>query len=448
MTHPKSLLYGFLDFIALNIALYLTCYWAYNSFGIFQNNDFRLVFLLANFIWFASLLYSNRIYTQFEYKGFIDEIKGLVPNCFIHISLFYALFIVLFPRVDFSFGVFYGLLLLLLLSSRAFLKFAVSYKPLNYIIIGHCEALPMIEKALKESHRGETRNLGSFSDLKPSEGRYLGKIHQVGDFLKGNKVNMILYVSNATSPDMLKQLMNYAKHQFIEFKIIPIELDFLAESTKKIDLHHGVFLSAKDEFFTRMRNRILKRLFDIVFSSFVIIFILSWLLPIICFLIVLDSKGSPVFAQNRVGFRGKIFRCLKFRTMTVKENETVKQAIINDARVTKIGSFLRKSNLDEMLQFFNVFVGDMSVVGPRPHPISLDDEFKSATEVYILRGYAKPGITGWAQVNGWRGPTDTFSKIAGRTNCDLWYVHHQSLILDIKIIFLTLFGSKSWDNAY
>jgi putative colanic acid biosysnthesis UDP-glucose lipid carrier transferase len=448
MTHPKTLLYGFLDFIALNIALFLSYYWVYQGYGFFRNGEFRLVFLLANGLWFATLIYSNTIYTKFEYKGFADELRGLIPNCFIHISLFYALFIVLFPKVDFSFGIFYGLLILLLLSSRAFIKFALSHKSLNYITIGYCEALPMIENALKESHRGETKHLGIFADSSIIEGHYLGKTSQVGQYLANNKVNMILYVSNATSPDILKQLMNYAKQHFIEFKIIPTELDFLAESTKKIDLHHGVFLSAKDEFYIRIRNRIFKRVFDIAFSSLVIIFILSWLFPLICLLIVLDSKGSPVFAQNRVGFRGKIFRCLKFRTMTVKENETVKQAVINDARITRIGNFLRKSNLDEMLQFFNVLMGDMSVVGPRPHPISLDDEFKEATDVYILRGYAKPGITGWAQVNGWRGPTDTFSKIEGRTDCDLWYVQHQSIFLDIKIILLTLFGSKSWENAY
>lgn len=225
-------------------------------------------------------------------------------------------------------------------------------------------------------------------------------------------------------------------------------MDILTEGAK-MEMREGFFLSVKDEFVAQLRNNILKRIFDIAFSLCVIVFILSWLFPLLCLLICLESKGSPIFIQDRVGLRGRIFRCIKFRSLKVQEHGmNFKQVKSNDSRITRIGAFLRKSNLDEMPQFLNVFMGDMSIVGPRPHPIKLDIELKNAAEEYSLRYYTKPGITGWAQVNGWRGPTDTEYKIIKRTQYDLWYLQNRSFKLDIKIIFLTVFGSKAWLNAF
>ena len=450
MTHSKKLIHLVSDFLALNAAFLITYYWHLGYAGFIASQEFQIATTLINMLWFSSLLYSNRIYTQFEYTSFVEEIKNLLPNYVIHISLFYilSLSIALFLNKGFPYGLYYGLFLTLMLLGRFVIKFAISYKALNYITIGNCDALCNIEKALSEAHRGKTHYLGSFGDAAISNKTYLGSVQQISDFLKFNKVNLILYVSNSMTPEMLREVMHYAKHNFIEFKIIPLELDYLTEGAK-LELHHGVFLSAKDEFFAHLRMRYLKRTFDLIFSSLVIIFILSWLFPLIYLIIKLDSKGSALFIQDRVGFRGRVFRCLKFRSMRVKENGlVVEQAKRNDARVTKVGAFLRKSNLDEMPQFFNVFLGNMSVVGPRPHAVSHDIQFKSTTEDYNLRHYMKPGITGWAQVNGWRGPTDTHNKISGRTQCDLWYIKNRSIRLDIKIIFLTLFGSKVWQNVF
>jgi putative colanic acid biosysnthesis UDP-glucose lipid carrier transferase len=448
MKQAKKTIHLLADFLGLNMAMYLTFFWFTKGWSFYSTQDFQTTLLLANGLWFATLLYSSRIYTQFEYKSIEAEVKTLAPNYLIYIVAFYAIAINFFPRDGFSFSLFYGLLLAFLLSSRIFIKFALSYKTLNFITIGHCHAIVNIEKALSESHRGKTNYLGSFSDDKNKQKRHLGSTTDISNFLKSNKVNLILYVSNAMNRETLCALMHYAKHHFIEFKIIPVELDYITEGAK-LELHHGVFLSAKDEYYVHLRNRFLKRTFDIVFSSLVIICILSWLFPIICLCIYLESKSAPLFAQDRVGFQGRVFKCLKFRSMRVKENgAVVEQAIKNDGRITKIGAWLRKTSLDEMPQFFNVFMGDMSVVGPRPHAVSHDIHFKNTTEDYMLRHYMKPGITGWAQVNGWRGPTDTYPKIFGRTQCDLWYARNRSLQLDIKIIFLTIFGSKVKQNVF
>jgi putative colanic acid biosysnthesis UDP-glucose lipid carrier transferase len=448
MKQAKKIIHLLADFSGLNLALCITFFWFTKGLGFFSTQEFQVTILVANGLWFATLLYSNRIYTQFEYKSIETEVKTFIPNFIIYIVLFYIVTMTVYPRDGFSFSLYYGMFLSFLLASRIFIKFALSYRTLNYITIGHCNTLTNIEKALGEAHRGKTTYLGSFSDDKEHPKNHLGSTDKIGDFLETTKVNLILYVSNAMDKDMLRQLMHYAKHNFIEFKIIPLELDYITEGAK-LELHHGVFLSAKDEYHVHLRNRFLKRAFDIIFASLVIVFILSWLFPIICLCIYLESKDSPLFIQDRVGFRGRVFKCFKFRSMHVKENGAViEQAKRNDGRVTKVGAWIRKSNLDEMPQFFNVLFGDMSVVGPRPHAVSHDLQFKNTTEDYILRHYMKPGITGWAQVNGWRGPTDTYHKIFGRTQCDLWYARNRSIQLDIKIIFLTVFGSKVRQNVF
>jgi putative colanic acid biosysnthesis UDP-glucose lipid carrier transferase len=448
MKHPKSILYMLCDFASLNIALITTYFLVFNETGFFLTLDFRVITLLVNLLWFAILFYSNRIYTKFEYKGFDDEIKNIIPHFFLYIFSFYVLSILLFQKIEFPFAIYYGCLFALMLVSRLVIKQLMSYRALNYITIGYCDALSKIEDALSEAHSGKTNCLGAFGGSSVHQNGHLGTVEKVGDFLQNNKVNMILYVSNTMDAAMLRQLMHYAKHNFIEFKIIPLELDCLTEGAT-FELHHGVFLSAKDVYLAHLRSLVLKRSFDMVFSLFVIVFILSWLVPIIALLIKLESKGSILFLQDRIGYRNKIFKVIKFRTMTVQENgSVVEQAKRNDCRVTKVGAFLRKTNLDEMPQFFNVFFGEMSVVGPRPHAVAHDIEFQNTKEDYILRHYMKPGITGWAQVNGWRGPTDTYQKISGRTDHDLWYIRNGSIKLDIKIVFLTIFGTKVWQDAF
>jgi putative colanic acid biosysnthesis UDP-glucose lipid carrier transferase len=436
------------DCASLNIALIATYFMVFNETGFFLTLDYRVITLLVNLLWFAILFYSDQLYTKLEYKSFGGEMKNIIPHFFIYTFLFFVLSILLFQKVEFPFAIFYSCAFVLIVANRWIIRKIMSYRTLRYITIGYCEALSKIESALSEDHNGKTDCLGRFGGSSVHQDKHLGTTEKVEAFLQDNKVNMILYVSNTMDGPLLRDLMHYAKHNFIEFKIIPLELDSLTEGTK-FELHHGVFLSAKDMYFSQLRSAFVKRLFDICFSLCVIFFVLSWLFPIIALLIKFKSKGSVLFLQDRIGLKGKKFSCFKFRTMSVQENgSVVEQAKRDDDRVTKVGAFLRRTNLDEMPQFFNVLMGDMSVVGPRPHAVAHDIEFQSRKEAYVLRQYMKPGITGWAQVNGWRGPTDTYQKISGRTEFDLWYFHHGSIFLDIKIVFLTLFGAKAWNEAF
>ena len=194
-------------------------------------------------------------------------------------------------------------------------------------------------------------------------------------------------------------------------------------------------------------NFTLKRVFDILFSLFIILFVCSWLFPIIAILIKMDSKGPIIFKQKRYGFHDEVFNCLKFRTMVVNKESTTKTTEENDKRITSIGKFLRKSSLDEMPQFINVLFGNMSVVGPRPHMLLIDDFYKTKIGRYAIRSLVKPGITGLAQVNGLRGDNgDMDIEMKKRILADAFYVKNWSLTLDIVIIFKTVFLFFSGDK--
>jgi putative colanic acid biosynthesis UDP-glucose lipid carrier transferase len=192
----------------------------------------------------------------------------------------------------------------------------------------------------------------------------------------------------------------------------------------------------------------LKRVEDIVLGTAILVMI-SIPMLIIAITIKLTSKGPVFFRQKRYGLNGKEIRVWKFRSMSVCEDGVnVEQAKKNDPRVTRFGSFLRQSSLDELPQFLNVLKGDMSIVGPRPHAVAHNELYRSKIHGYMLRHKVKPGITGWAQVNGWRGETDTVDKMEKRVEHDLEYITNWRLLWDIHIILLTVFGSKKNQNAY
>ena len=192
-----------------------------------------------------------------------------------------------------------------------------------------------------------------------------------------------------------------------------------------------IFLS--DQF-----NLKVKRAFVLIFSSLFILFIMPWLFPIIALLIRIDSKGPIIYKQLRHGRGNKTFRCYKFRTMIKNQESDTRQASRNDARVTRIGRFLRKSSLDEIPQFFNVLMGEMSVIGPRPHAVPMNYMFSTDISNYMFRHSVKPGISGLAQIKGFRGEILGFYDIYGRIKLDHFYIRNWSLVLDFKILFWTL----------
>lgn len=196
-------------------------------------------------------------------------------------------------------------------------------------------------------------------------------------------------------------------------------------------------------------NRLIKRIFDLVFSSLVIVLIMSWLYPLLAIIIKKQSKGPVLFKQMRTGKKNEPFCCYKFRSMYINVGDESQQAKKGDARVTPIGKFLRRTSLDEMPQFFNVFMGNMSVVGPRPHMIKHTSDYNDHIHNFMVRHFVKPGITGLAQVSGFRGETKRVSDMIRRVNKDIEYVQRWSLITDVKICFLTIIVTlKGDENAF
>jgi putative colanic acid biosynthesis UDP-glucose lipid carrier transferase len=235
----------------------------------------------------------------------------------------------------------------------------------------------------------------------------------------------------------------------IRFRIVPDLSIFVNQPMVVSYVGDMPVLSLRPEPLDDEGNRIKKRVLDIVISLIAIIFVLSWLLPIIALLIIIESKGPVFFIQLRSGRNNKTFYCYKFRSMKKNDDADKMQATKNDFRITKIGRILRKTSLDEFPQFFNVLKGDMTVVGPRPHLIKHTEDYSKLVDLFMIRQFLKPGITGWAQINGHRGEISDTEQIKSRVNHDLLYLENWNIWLDIKIIFLTVYNVfKGEKNAY
>ena len=238
---------------------------------------------------------------------------------------------------------------------------------------------------------------------------------------------------------VIYRLIRDAEEQCLRFKVVP-NLSSHVNNAVVVDFIKDLpVLSMRADPLEDVGNRMKKRIFDVFISGMVIIFILSWLIPLVAMLILLDSKGPVFFIQLRTGLTDNPFYCYKFRTMRVNNESDSKQATKNDSRVTRLGAFLRKTSIDEFPQFFNVFRGEMSLVGPRPHMLKHTSEYAKIVDHYMIRQMLKPGITGWAQVNGLRGEISNPIQIQQRVASDLWYLEHWSIWLDLKIMFLTVY---------
>lgn len=255
----------------------------------------------------------------------------------------------------------------------------------------------------------------------------------------------------------LAELSNAEVNKFIDFtdnnlkilKFLPDNKEVLARNLIFDYYDYIPIISIRNIPLDETANKIIKRAFDIIFSLVVIIGILSWLIPILAILIKIESKGNVFFKQKRNGLNYKEFYCYKFRSMRLNEIADLYQVSKNDPRITRVGKFIRKTSIDELPQFFNVLLGDMSVVGPRPHMVSHTEMYARRIDKFMVRHFIKPGITGLAQTKGFRGEVESDKDIIYRVKFDIFYLENWSLLLDIKIIFLTIVNAiKGEDKAY
>ncbi|MEP1488965.1 MAG: undecaprenyl-phosphate glucose phosphotransferase [Algibacter sp.] len=269
------------------------------------------------------------------------------------------------------------------------------------------------------------------------------------NYIIDNDIDEIYFSIAELSNKQINRLVDFADNNLRELKFIPDNKDIYSKKLKYEYYDYIPILSLRAIPLQESLSKFIKRLFDIFFSSCIIIFVLSWLTPILAILIKLESKGPVFFKQSRNGFNYKEFDCYKFRSMTPNKDAHLYQATKGDSRITKVGTFIRKTSIDELPQFFNVLFGDMSVVGPRPHMVSHTNMYARRIDKFMVRHFVKPGITGLAQISGFRGEIEEDKDIINRVKYDIFYIENWSILLDLKIILQTVINAlKGEEKAY
>lgn len=343
-------------------------------------------------------------------------------------------------------------------SVQSGLQKALTFEPLtsvkDLVIVGEGPAAEEIIQYCEDQTVRGYRFRGLFNDTRVEgglEAHRVGTVEAVKSFALQNRIDIMYCALPGTRREEITDLMEFCERNTIRFRVIPsIESFIPVVKTFDLTFHGKVPVSKlRREPLDRARYRVFKRTFDILFSLAVIIFIFTWLFPILAILVKLSSKGPVFFKQMRLGQDNEEFVCWKFRSMRLNMEADMKQATKDDPRVTGIGRFLRRSNLDELPQFLNVLFGQMSIVGPRPHPLRLNDQYRDVIDKYMVRHFVRPGITGWAQVNGLRGETRTPELMERRVELDIWYLENWSFLLDLRIILRTVSNMFHKDpNAY
>ena len=424
------------------------------------NQIFTLTVLLSfNISW---LLFSQifNLYTQHILSVTEYMLRRTLRTMVCHSLLFSLLYYLTEPEnfnIYFLAGTF-GMMCFLLLVSRFLLTYVTEFvfktvvSQKKIAIVGYNEKALQLAKYFSENE--SFYKLAGFFDNRSQytvddQGNLIGSIEDCLDFAVENDVSEIYSTILPNEDKRVSELTETAESRCVRVRFV---------TTKTVDeatfFHVDVFstmpvISLRAEPLQKTRNSLRKRVFDLVVSTMAILFVLSWLTPLLAILIKLSSKGPVFFRQQRSGKDNKTFWCYKFRSMTVSNPNEAQQATKNDSRITRIGAIMRKTSIDELPQFFNVFCGEMSITGPRPHMLLHTEEYSAIIKKYMVRQFLKPGITGWAQVNGYRGETADPALMEKRVEYDIWYMENWSLMLDIKILFMTVINIfKGESNAY
>ena len=301
------------------------------------------------------------------------------------------------------------------------------------IIIGNDESVTELKEFFLNQKELGYENRMTFKFNHPSD----LNLEECFDFILTRNIDEVYCSANELDESQISRLITFCENNFKILKFISKRGGLLSKKLKTDTYGLSTVQSLREMPLSNDFNTILKRIFDITFSLFIIIFLLSWITPIIGLIIKIESRGPVFFKQTRNGIKFREFTCYKFRSMIENNDADIQQATKNDKRVTKIGKILRKTSLDELPQFFNVLIGNMSVVGPRPHMIRENERYSKSVDKFMVRHFVKPGITGLAQVKGFRGEIETDEDIINRVKYDIYYLENWSLILDLNIVFLT-----------
>lgn len=453
-----------LDYVVLATAFLFTRLYIAGKGDIFFS-EFNMLLLLISAVTWTVTGSSVRLYDSYDKTGsFSYEFVSILKTVLLHVCVFTFLFFYCFKFYPYprTFTLLYGIYLFsgILISKFVVKKLLLHLQtkhPVskNVLIVGTGETgMNFYDTIRNNDHYGY--NCVGFVDDQTNNlinGKYLGTLSDLTHILEDNEIDDVVVALPDRNKEQTARVIADSEKAAKRVRIVA-DWHHYSNSTMSMNVYGKLpLVNIRTCALDDIGNQRLKRALDIACSIFMFT-AFSWLFIIIAILIKISSKGPVLFKQERWGLKNRRITCYKFRSMIVQTSEVDSngnflQATKNDSRVTPIGRFLRKTNLDELPQFFNVLMGEMSFVGPRPHATPLHIEARETVEHYMLRQMVKPGITGWAQVNGCRGETRLSGQMKKRVDMDIWYIDNYSFWLDCQIVFQTMMNMIKGDkNAY
>ncbi len=424
------------------------------AFYFFFRLNFLHIFILVGF-WFVL-----SVFTGFYKIKRNTTYNELLNYFFKHVFVYFVSVIAYLKVFDAEYItdkvlLYYILILMaiLLIVKTLYYMLLKQYRSKGYncrrvVIFGYNDELKQFRKLVDQRIDYGLRFLGYFTDKKVNAPDILGTFKDGLKYISDeeNEVDMIFASVKELGDKEIDELLKTSEEAFLHVNFIPDNRDIFK---KKLEIQYFEYfpvLSIRKSPLDDPLNAFIKRSFDVIFSLFIIVFVLSWLTPLLALLIKMESKGPVFFKQLRNGLNYEPFYCYKFRSMKPNRLADLKQVSKGDNRVTGLGKILRKTSIDELPQFINVLKGEMSVVGPRPHMIAENERFRKRVDKFLGRHYVRPGITGLAQVKGFRGEVRKDEDILNRVKYDLYYIENWSIFLDIKIILQTILNIFKGDK--
>lgn len=452
------------DLVVLNVLLFV--FYLFGSSRVvpeIAHTEYHLVYFIFNLIYLFCVSWKRPILYMRKVRPEQIAARVFATICWFAVLSFLSINYLkegIFPWLWAVF--FYPLLWICILVSRMVMRGVVNYyrrlgrNIRNVVLVGSgLNMMDLYGEMMGDPSTGY-RILGYFDDA-PADHiplPYLGKVSDVIPYLKKFPTTtesvLHLYCSlPSVRAAEIVELINYCENHLIRFYSVPNVRNYLRRSMRMTLMGDVPVLYMRDEPLQQPLNRLVKRAFDVVFSLSFLCTLFPFVYIFVAIVTKITSPGPVFFKQKRNGLNGKEFYCYKFRSMKVNKDADTLQATKDDPRKTKFGNFLRKSSIDELPQFINVLKGDMSVVGPRPHMLKHTEEYSALINKYMVRHLLKPGITGWAQVNGCRGETKELYQMEDRIRKDIWYVENWSFWLDLRIIYMTVRNAiRGESNAY
>jgi len=447
-----------LDLLVLNFTILIFAFTFY-GFHINKPSDIYLCVLLANLSWVLAFIFIRKKILYMK-KGYRPRLYRMLKRTIVFLFIQGILFLPLMSLIG-DFWLFLLTSSLVFAFAKLFANF-VYFKMVKYynkksshvkraLLIGDNQTMRKVKRIIKVNPVLNYKFIGFLSDNLQGK-NVLGSCDSFIEVIKNHNIHVV-FVAVKTPDELISdcakknELLHTCNQLGVRLLYVP-ENEAIEMGSDKMEKMNGITLINPQKIpLDHIENQIKKRMFDLVFSGMVILFVLSWLYPLLGLLIKLSSKGPVLFIQKRTGVNKVTFNCYKFRSMRPNNDSDLKQATEADPRITRIGKFLRSTNIDELPQFINVFRGEMSVVGPRPHMLSHTDKYSALIDDYLVRHYVKPGITGWAQISGFRGETDELWKMEKRVEYDKEYINNWSFDWDFLIVWKTIFDLKAFMNA-